>query len=67
MITSDQLYRFLLFRLRYALDGNPMGYWYCYDCDRPTEREESDHGQPAHCARCHSHKIRYVEPQSQTA
>lgn len=60
--TTPRLYRFMKFRLLYALGGQTEGYWYCYDCEKVTEREEGEQGQPAHCLFCRSHRIRYVEP-----
>lgn len=38
------------------------GSWYCQDCDLFCDRIEDDHGQPAHCNRCHSPRIHFVEP-----
>lgn len=61
-VSHHQLRRSLLFRFLYALDGHTAGYWWCYDCTKPTEREEGEQGQPAHCKHCGSHRIRYVEP-----
>ncbi|HEV2210071.1 MAG TPA: hypothetical protein VG167_14925 [Verrucomicrobiae bacterium] len=34
-------------------------HWWCRDCERITEREESDQGQPAKCSLCGSHRIEY--------
>jgi len=38
------------------------GFWFCYGCDQMTEREEGEHGQPAHCERCGSCRIEYHKP-----
>lgn len=46
---------------RVVLAANGGG-WFCEDCRAHTERQESDQGQPASCARCGSHKINYVPP-----
>jgi len=48
-------------RLQHALT---VGFWWCDDCDRVTERIEDDHGQPAHCGHpdCGSHRITYKKP-----
>lgn len=37
------------------------GFWWCKDCQRFCERQESDNGQPASCGRCGSNRIRFVE------
>lgn len=50
--------RRLLARLVHALEG----FWWCRDCDSPTERVEGEQGQPSHCARCGSHRISYEQP-----
>jgi DNA-directed RNA polymerase subunit RPC12/RpoP len=34
-------------------------YWFCADCEKVTEREEGEQGQPAHCQRCGSHRIQF--------
>lgn len=34
-----------------------VGGWWCLDCQEPTERVESDQGQPAGCSRCGSHRV----------
>jgi len=60
-ISQEKLRRSLLFRYLYALGGHSEGYWWCYDCEKVTEREEGEQGRPAHCNRCQSHRIRYVE------
>jgi hypothetical protein len=41
------------------------GFWFCADCKRICEREESDHGQPAGCGFCGSPRISYNGPVSQ--
>lgn len=54
-----QVRRRIFSRLVLAMgDG---GFW-CRDCERATEREEGEQGQPAHCARCGSHRIEYQPP-----
>jgi hypothetical protein len=54
-------------RLRGKLKGQieqlfATGYWFCQSCNAPTERIEDDHGQPAHCERCRSPRIYFVQP-----
>lgn len=46
------------------LNALKNGFWYCDDCERPTERIEDDHGQPAKCghAHCGSSRITYHRP-----
>jgi hypothetical protein len=39
-----------------------LGFWWCDDCERVTERIEDDHGQPAHCSHCGSHNIHHEKP-----
>lgn len=34
------------------------GYWRCLDCMAINSREEGEQGQPAHCGRCGSHKLK---------
>ena len=46
-------------RLERALRG---GYWFCHSCDAMCEREEGEHGEPAHCQRCGSARLEYVPP-----
>lgn len=38
------------------------GFWWCNDCERVTERIESDHGQPHFCERCQSNSLTYHPP-----
>lgn len=38
------------------------GSWQCDDCDSFCDRIEGEHGQPAHCHRCGSHRIKFVPP-----
>jgi hypothetical protein len=38
------------------------GFWFCDDCQTSCERIEDDHGQPAHCHRCGSHRIAWTAP-----
>ena len=38
------------------------GFWSCQTCERMTEREEGEQGQPAHCARCGSPRIKWNPP-----
>ena len=38
------------------------GFWFCNDCRTSCERIEDDHGQPAHCHRCRSHRIEWNAP-----
>ena len=38
------------------------GYWFCHGCEGPTEREEGEQGQPAHCSKCGSHRIEWNRP-----
>jgi uncharacterized paraquat-inducible protein A len=37
------------------------GTWCCKDCDSFCDRIEDDHGQPAKCDRCGSHRIHFVK------
>lgn len=55
-----QVRRRIFGRLMLALEDN--GGWWCQDCGQQTEREEGEQGQPAHCLRCGSHRIRYQPP-----
>jgi hypothetical protein len=38
------------------------GFWFCQDCNRTTERIESDHGQPARCGHpdCKSTRLKHT-------
>lgn len=38
-----------------------QGIWFCKDCGRGCDRIEDDHGQPAHCNRCGSHRIEFLQ------
>jgi hypothetical protein len=38
------------------------GYWFCFDCETSCERVEGEQGQPDHCDRCGSHRIRWNAP-----
>ncbi|MGH7979970.1 MAG: hypothetical protein ACREE6_11395 [Limisphaerales bacterium] len=50
-------------KLRRKIDAILLyGAWHCHDCDSFCERIEDDHGQPAHCHRCRSHKLYLVGP-----
>lgn len=46
-------------RVELELNG---GGWFCEDCRRATERQESDQGEPASCLRCGSRRLTYVPP-----
>lgn len=50
------LQRRLWARISHALESSG---WYCLDCEKPTERIEGEHGQPAACERCGSCRIEY--------
>jgi hypothetical protein len=39
-----------------------QGFWSCRDCDRMTERQEGENGQPAHCSICGSYRIDWNPP-----
>ncbi len=39
-----------------------VGYWLCLDCSAINSREEDDHGQPAYCSSCKSHKLKLMPP-----
>jgi hypothetical protein len=41
------------------------GSWFCNDCKRFCERIEGEQGQPAHCDKCGSHRITFLEPLKQ--
>jgi hypothetical protein len=41
------------------------GFWDCKDCQAPCDREEGENGQPAHCHRCGSHRIKWNPPVDQ--
>jgi len=38
------------------------GFWFCQDCQSRCERIEGEHGQPDHCDRCRSHRIKWNPP-----
>jgi hypothetical protein len=38
------------------------GYWFCRDCDAKCERVEGENGQPSHCDRCGSARIKWNPP-----
>lgn len=38
------------------------GFWFCDDHQGRCERVEDDHGQPAHCDACGSHRLTWVKP-----
>jgi hypothetical protein len=38
------------------------GFWYCLDCEGRCERIEGEQGQPSHCDKCGSPRIRWNEP-----
>ena len=39
------------------------GFWWCFDCLAVCDREEGEQGQPAHCAACGSHRIKWNKPE----
>jgi len=38
------------------------GFWLCSNCEKIADRVEDDHGQPARCGSCGSHKISWNPP-----
>jgi len=38
------------------------GFWFCRDCDGICDRIEGEHGQPARCSLCGSHRLEYNPP-----
>lgn len=44
------------------LETLQQGFWFCHTCESPTERNEGENGQPAHCGRCGSFRIEFVPP-----
>jgi Zn finger protein HypA/HybF involved in hydrogenase expression len=36
-------------------------YWLCLDCLGVNTREEDDHGQPAYCGLCRSHRLKLMQ------
>lgn len=61
---DPHLRRRIAARLRTVISKH---HWFCLDCQRPTERMEDDHGQPAFCghADCGSHRLRLVRVEAE--